>query len=110
MRYVSVALLVLAAFSAAVPAAETFTGTITDDMCAKGDHSGMQMGPNDAECTRSCVILHDAEYVLFDGRVTYILSDGKKADEFAGRRVRVTGTLDARKKTIAVQSITAASR
>lgn len=106
MRYLSVLLLALAAFSGA-SAAETFTGTITDDMCAKADHSGMQMGPNDAECTKSCVILHDAEYVLYDGRNAYHLSDQKTPAEFAGRRVRVTGTLDASKKSIKVESIVA---
>lgn len=107
MRYLSVVLLALSAFSAA-SAAETFTGTITDDMCARGDHSGMRMGPNDGECARSCVILHDAEYVLWDGRTTYQLSDQKTPYEFAGRRVRVTGTLDSKTRTIKVESIAAA--
>lgn len=103
-RQVGVVLLALTTLSGA-SAAETFTGTITDDMCAKADHAGMQMGPNDAECTKACVILHDAEYVLFDGGSTYRLSDQKMPAEFAGRRVRVTGTLDARTKTIAVDAI-----
>jgi hypothetical protein len=106
MRYLTVVLLAVSAFSAA-SAAETFTGTITDDMCARGDHSGMQMGPNDAECTKSCVILHDAEYVLFDGKAVYVLSDQKLPEKFAGQRVHVTGTLDSKTKKIKVESITA---
>ena len=109
VRYLSVVLLALAVISGA-SAAETFTGTITDDMCAKGDHSGMRMGPNDGECARSCVILHDAEYVLWDGRATYQLSDQKKPYEFAGQRVRVTGTLDSKTRMIKVESITAAAK
>lgn len=107
MRYLSVALLALAAYTGA-SAAETFTGTITDDMCARANHSGMQMGPTDGECARSCVILHDAEYVLWDGRATYQLSDQKTPYEFAGRRVTVTGTLDKAGTKITVDSIVAA--
>src|SRR5262245_12606937 len=45
---------------------QTFTGTITDNMCATADHSRMRMGSNDAECTIACVIAHGATYVLYD--------------------------------------------
>ncbi len=52
-------LLAVAALSAA-PATQTFTGTITDNMCAKAGHSQMRMGPTDAECTVACVGAHGA--------------------------------------------------
>jgi len=92
----------------AAPAKQTFTGVITDDMCAKGDHSQMQMGPTDAECTRACVDIHGAQYVLYDGKTAYLLSDQKAPDKFAGQKVRVTGALDAKTKKITVDSIAAA--
>jgi hypothetical protein len=105
MKYL--ALLLLLAQSSA-PAKQTFTGIVTDDMCAKADHSGMRMGPNDAECTKACVALHNAAYVLYDGKSAYVLSDQKLPEKFAGQKVTVTGSLDAKTKTIRVESIKAA--
>jgi hypothetical protein len=94
--------------SGAAPAKRTFTGVVTDSMCAnKAGHSAMRMGPTDAECTRACVDVHGAQYVLYDGTHVYTLSDIKAADRFAGQKVRVTGTLDAKTSTIQVASITA---
>ena len=87
---------------------QKFAGVITDDMCATGDHSRMRMGPNDAECTKACVTLHSAAYVLYDGKSAYVLSDQKLPEKFAGQKVTVVGTLDAKAKTLKVQSITAA--
>ena len=88
---------------------QTFTGAITDSMCSLADHSRMKMGPTDRECTIACVLAHEAEYVLSDGKETYMLSDQKTPEKFAGQKVRVTGTLDAKTKTIHVDSITAAN-
>jgi len=101
--------LVLAA--AAVSAAQsprTFTGVITDSMCATGDHSQMRMGPTDAECTTACIEEHGATYVLYDGTNAYELSDQKAPQKFAGKKVTIAGTLDAKRRTIQVRSITAA--
>ncbi len=93
---------------AAAPGKQTFTGVITDSMCPDGDHSNMRMGPTDAECTKACVSLHDAMYLLYDGKVSYTLSDQKTPEKFAGKKVTVTGRLDAKTKTIQVDSITGA--
>jgi len=93
---------------AAPPGKQTFTGVVTDSMCEKGDHSGMRMGPTDAECTKACVSIHGASYVLYDGKQVYALSDQKAPEKFAGKKVTVTGTLDAKTKTIQVDSIAAA--
>jgi hypothetical protein len=100
-------LLVVAALSAGQDK-QVFTGVITDNMCAKGGHAQMRMGPTDADCTRACVSAHDAKYVLYDGKEVYTLSDQKTPDKFAGQKVRVAGRLDAKTKTIQVDSITAA--
>jgi hypothetical protein len=93
---------------AAAPAKRTFAGVITDSMCDNGDHSHMRMGPTDAECTTACVSVHGATYVLYDGKDVYTLSDQRTPEKFAGKKVTVTGMLDAKTKTIQVDSITAA--
>jgi len=97
---------VVSALSAA-QGKQTFTGTITDNMCARGGHAQMRMGPTDAECTTACVSAHGATYVLYDGKEVYALSDQRTPEKFAGQKVRVTGTLDAKTKTIRVDSISA---
>ena len=97
--------------AAVVPAQSTrrITGTISDSMCPAGDHSKMRMGPTNAECTIACNDGHGAPYVLYDGKDTYTLSDQKTPEKFAGKKVTVMGTLDAKNKTIQVTSIAAAN-
>jgi hypothetical protein len=87
---------------------QTFVGTITDNMCARANHSQMQMGPTDADCVKACVAAHGATYVLYDGTNVYELSDQKAPEKFAAQKVRVTGVLDTKTKTIQVDSMTAA--
>jgi hypothetical protein len=115
MKYPILHLLAVAALSATISASlsadgakQTFTGTITDSMCAKADHSQMQMGPTDAECTIACIDVHGASYVLYDGKNAYTLSDQRTPEKFAGKKVKVLGTLDTKSKTIQVESITPA--
>lgn len=100
--------LVLVGALAAQSGKRSFTGSITDSMCANGDHSHMRMGPTDAECTKACVEIHGAEYVLWDGKNAYTLSDQKTPEKFAGQKVTITGTINAKDKTLQVASITAA--
>jgi hypothetical protein len=98
---------VLAVAALAQPAPQVFTGTITDSMCSNANHASMRMGPTDPECTMACVEEHDASLVLFDGKQVFELSDQKAARKFAGRKAKITGTLDAKSKTIRVTSIAA---
>jgi hypothetical protein len=107
MKYLSWSLLAVAALSAA-PGKQTFTGTVTDDMCGKAGHSQMRMGPTDADCTIACISAHGASYVLYDGKEVYTLSDQRTPEQFAAQKVLVTGTLDAKTRTIQVESIRAA--
>jgi hypothetical protein len=114
LRFWGVRLLAIATLLAACSAGcslvrgkPTFTGVITDDMCPKGDHSVMQMGPTDAECVLACVDIHGSLFVLWDGKNLYTLSDQRTPKKFAAKKVRVTGTLDDKTKTIQVESITA---
>ena len=108
MKYFLAAVLAVGALSAQ-DKKQTFTGVITDDMCAMAGHAVMRMGPTDAECTRACIMSHGAQYVLLDGKNVYILSDQKTPDKFAAQKVTVVGTLDAKTKTIRVESIVAAN-
>jgi hypothetical protein len=102
-------LVLLALFGlSAAQVKQTFTGTITDDVCARADHSQMRMGPTDAECATACIDAHGAFYVLFDGDSAYTLSDQRTAGKFAARKVKIIGTLDSKTRTIHVDSITAA--
>jgi len=107
MKPLIVNLLAIAAFAQAA-GKQTFRGIITDSMCLKADHSQMQMGPTDAECAIACIREHDATYVLYDGKNVYTLSDHRTLEKFAAQKVIVTGILDAKTKTIQVDSITAA--
>ena len=95
-----------AALMLAAAAKQTFTGVITDSMCANGDHKAMNMGA-DAGCVTACVKA-GAKYVLYDGKEAYTLSDQKTPEKFAAKKVTVTGTLDAKTKTIQVDSMAAA--
>ena len=104
----SICSVVGAAVLTAAPAKLTFTGIVTDSMCATADHSQMRMGPTDGECTVACVQAHGATYVLYDGKHAYTLSDQQTPEKFAGKKVTVIGTLDAKTLTIHVDSITAA--
>ena len=103
----SVASLLVVATLSAGAGKQTFTGVITDDMCAQAGHARMRMGPTDAECTLACVDVHGSAYVLYDGKNVYQLSDQKTPQQFAARKVKVVGTLDAKTKTIQVDSMIA---
>ena len=76
---------------------ETITGTITDTMC--GASHTMMKGQPDADCVKMCV-KGSAEYALYDGKTVWKLSDQKTPANFAGKKVKVTGTADPKTKTI----------
>ena len=107
MTHLIWSLLAVAALSAA-PGKQTFTGVVTDDECGSAGHSHMHMGATDAECTVACIGAHGAKYVLLDGKKVYALSDQQTPEQFAGKKVTVTGMLDAKNKTIRMVSIRAA--
>ena len=102
-------ILLLLATSAAIlyaaPEQQTFTGVITDSECGNAGHAVMRMGPTDAECTIACIQAHGASYVLLVGKNVYGLSNQQLPEKFAGAKVRVTGALDAKTKTIKVDAI-----
>lgn len=101
--YLSLALFLAAGVSMASPQAaeksKTFEGSISDKMCG----AKHMMEGSAKECTLKCVE-GGSKYVLATpkGKV-YDLSDQEKPKEFAGAKVKVTGTLDG--DTIQVSSI-----
>ena len=106
MKSLILSLILIAAFPSA-QSKRQFTGTITDSMCPDGDHSRMRMGTTDAECTLACIDAHGATFVLYDGKNTFALSDQKMPEKFAGQKVTITGTLDAKTKKIQADAIIA---
>jgi hypothetical protein len=89
-------------------APRTFTGVITDTMCGK-DHAMMKVSP-DSKCVVECVKGDkNTKYALFDGTNVYVLSDQKTPEQFAGKKVTVTGTLYEKTKILKVDSIAEAS-
>jgi hypothetical protein len=77
------------------------------------DH-GMAGKENDPEakkmCTLDCVKA-GGKLVLYQAgnKTVYQLDDPKKAEPFAGQRVSISGTLDAKSSTIRIQTISKAS-
>ena len=81
----------LTSIGTATAATKTFVGNISDSMCGL---KHMMPGQSDKDCTLACVKA-GSKYILADvanGKV-YQLSDQKKPEEFAGQKVKVTGTL-----------------
>jgi len=91
----------------------TLTGEIMDSLCAKaGSHDKMMqdmksMGHDKSSCVAQCIRL-GAKYVLYDSakRAVYQLDDQEKAADFAGHKVRVSGTIE--KNKIKIVEITRA--
>jgi hypothetical protein len=92
-----------------------FTGEIMDSQCAmNGSHAQMEKMkgmPDDSKmCTLKCVEM-GGKFVLYNAarKATYQLDDQEKPKEFAGQKVKVTGTYDKATKTIHVETIKAGS-
>ena len=86
-----VLLLLLAGLCAAAESPKKYTGTIGDDMC-DGDHKAMD-GTDPVKCTMDCVHKMHSKYALWVGKSVYVLSDQKSPEQYAGKKVTVTGTL-----------------
>ncbi len=97
------------------PKTRTFTGEVMDSQCAAmGTHdpAGYKMTNTNSpkDCTLACVKM-GGKFVLYDAakKATYQLDDQEKPKDFAGQKVKVTGTYDKATKTIHVEKIEAAS-
>ena len=88
----------------------TFIGEIVDSQCAQmGSHESMMKAEgakNAKECTIACV-KSGGKYALYDAAAkrAYQLDDQKKARDYAGQKVRITGTFDSASDSIHVTNI-----
>ncbi|HKR95181.1 MAG TPA: hypothetical protein VJW55_07465, partial [Candidatus Angelobacter sp.] len=89
----------------------TLHGAIVDSQCAFNVHSdahshewmmkrGVQGASDEESCTRHCVKDMGGSYVLVVKNDVYKLDDQVKAEQFAGKKVKVSGSLDADGRTV----------
>ena len=96
----------------------TFTGEIADSQCSMNVHSltrshtemmkNKNMGGTATNCTNYCIKYLGGDYVLAVGDQVYRLDEPEKAASFAGLKVKISGTLNSKNKTIHVVDIKAA--
>jgi hypothetical protein len=91
----------------------TFSGAIMDSQCVSmGGHETMYSDEikNPKDCTLECVKYDGGKYELYDisTQKAYQLDDQKKAEQFAGEKVNVTGSYDESTQTIHVAKMEAA--
>ena len=98
--------LTLLASAARAQDAKTYIGVITDTMCTS-DHKPMKLAP-ESKCVKDCVgDGRTYKYALNDGRNTYVLSDQETPARFAGKKVKITGTLYTKTNILKVDRIDA---
>jgi hypothetical protein len=111
----AVALLSLYSFAKDKPkdATVSLRGAIMDSQCAFNVHSdtrshdwmtkrGIQGATDEASCTHHCVKDMGGSYVLVVKKEVYKLDDQVKAEQFAGKKVKINGSLDAETHTLHV--------
>lgn len=83
-----------------------FVGVITDTMCGAKHTMGIKP---DSKCVIECVKSNPDKYkyALWDGKKIYVLSDQQTPEQFAARKVKVTGTLYEKTGVINVKKIEA---
>jgi type 1 fimbria pilin len=86
-------------------------GAVMDSQCAFNVHSdahshewmtkrGVQGATDESSCTRHCVRDMGGSYVLVVKKDVYKLDDQVKAEQFAGKKVKLNGSLDGETHTI----------
>ena len=109
------ALVAIAGTVASAQETKTFYGEVSDSQCALNVHSltrshqemlkSKSMGGTAAECALFCVKYHGGDFVLSSKKDVYRLDDQNTARSFAGRKVKITGEMEADHKTIHVTRI-----
>ena len=110
MKSMRVVLMFLAATTLAVGSSRSvFIGEISDTQCALNVHSlsrshqemieKQSIGTDAASCAKACV-RRGGEWVLQSGEDVYRLKNQTGMEDFAGQRVEIRGTLDAKTNII----------
>jgi uncharacterized protein DUF5818 len=94
---------------------KVFTGEIGDSQCAMGVHSYDKshetmlkqpaVGRTATDCTLYCIKNRGGRFVLQTKHNVYRLDNQDLAGGYAGKKVRVTGTLDTQTETIQIRRI-----
>lgn len=94
---------------------QTFRGEIGDTQCALNIHSltrshtemleSKKMGGTAGDCATYCVKYLGGDLVLSSKNDVYRLDNQDKARLYAGQKVKITGTLESKSKTIHVVDI-----
>jgi hypothetical protein len=92
-----------------------FRGEIADSQCSLNVHSltrshqemlkSKSMGGTSRNCTLYCIQYLGGDFVLSSKDDVLRLDDQERIKEFAGRKVKITGNLDPKTKTIHVEKI-----
>ncbi len=111
--FAAVALLSFSSFAKDKPKDATVNlhGAIMDSQCAFNVHSdahshewmtkrGIQGATDEESCTHHCVKDMGGSYVLVVKKEVYKLDDQVKAEQFAGKKVKISGTLDEASHTL----------
>lgn len=97
-KLVALSILSLSFLSAGAAMAESFTGVVSDAMCAKDTAKASK--PEHAACAKKCIGM-GSPAVLIVGTTVYKVSNPEKLTAFAGKTVTVDGKLDAGTITVA---------
>jgi hypothetical protein len=94
---------------------QIFHGEIGDTQCALNVHSmtrshaemlkSKKMGGTPGACASYCVQYLGGDFVLSSKNEVYRLDNQEKVHLFAGQKVRITGTLEPKSKTIHIVGI-----
>ncbi len=80
--------------------AETFTGVVSDAMCAK--NPAKASSPDHAACAKKCIDSGTPAVLIVDGKV-YPVSNGDTLKKYAGEKVTVDASLD--NGTLTIKSV-----
>lgn len=96
---------------------KTFTGEIADSQCSLNVHSltrshqemlkSKSMGGTSRNCTLYCIQYLGGDFVLSSKNDVFRLDDQDKAKQFAGMKVKITGSQDPKTKMVHVESMEA---
>jgi hypothetical protein len=94
---------------------QTFHGEIGDTQCALNVHSmtrshtemlkSKKMGGTSGACASYCVQYLGGDFVLSSKNEVYRIDNQEKVRLFAGQKVKITGTVETKNKTIHVVDI-----
>ena len=87
-------------FTAASAFAESFTGWVSDAMCAK--NPAKVSSPDHAACAKKCIEGGSPAVLVVDGKV-YPVSNPDRLKDYAGQKVTVDATMD--NGTLTIKSV-----